>query len=260
MTAARTTLRVLEGRFIWYRHTWRASVITTFLNPVLFLAAMGLGLGTLVDEGAGDATLDGITYLAFLAPGLLAATAMQTGTGDSSWPVMAGMKWIKTYDAALATPVGVGELLYGHLAWVLVRLALTTAVFAGVMVAFGVGTVAGSALAVLPAMLTGIAFGAPVTAYTATLQQEYGLSSLFRFGIVPMFLFSGTFFPVTQLPGWMQPVAYLTPLWHGVELTRAAALGTSPSWNPAVHVAYLLAWTCAGTVLALRFFRRRLET
>jgi lipooligosaccharide transport system permease protein len=259
MTTMRSAMRVLEGHAVWYRHTWRASVITTFLNPVLYLGAMGLGLGTLVDAGTGETTLDGFTYLAFLAPGLLAAAAMQTGTGDSSFPVMAGMKWVKTYEAALSTPVGIRALVYGHLGWVMVRLALTTVVFAIVMSAFGAAPVGRSLYAVLPALLTGFAFAAPVTAYTAALQNEYGLSSLFRFGIVPMFLFSGTFFPVTQLPGWMQPVAYITPLWNGVVLTRAAALGAPTEWSPLLHVGYLLLWVAAGIVVAIYNFERRLE-
>ncbi len=103
-----------------------------------------------------------------------------------------------------------------------------------------------------------MAFAAPVAAYSARLENDYGLSSLFRFGIVPMFLFSGTFFPITQLPGWMQPIAYVTPLWHGVELTRAVALSLSPRFPAVVHAAYLGLWVLAGSVAAARSFRRRL--
>lgn len=256
--AAPTAFRVLEAHAVSYRHTWRGSVITTFLNPVLYLAAMGIGLGTLVDRGAGEATLEGITYLAFLAPGLLAATAMQTGTGDASYPVMAGMKWIKTYHAALSTPVRTRDIVLGHLGWVAVRLAFTTVVFAAVMASFGAAPIGRALLAVGPAMLTGLAFAAAVTGYTAALESEYGLSSLFRFGIVPMFLFSGTFFPITQLPGWIQPVAYLTPLWHGVALARATALGESPPWAASSHLGYLLLWVAIGVAVSMFNFRRRL--
>ncbi len=257
--AVPASLRVVEANARVYKRTWRGSVITTFLNPVLYMAAMGVGLGKLVDTGSGSALLDGVSYLSFLAPGLLAAAAMQTGAGDGAYPVMAGMKWTKTYHAALATPIGTRDLVLGHLGWVLARVILTTVVFAAVMVLFGAAEPAAGLAAVLPAVLTGLAFAAAVTGYTAALESEYGLSSLFRFGIVPMFLFSGTFFPVTQLPEWLQPVAYVTPLWHGVELSRASALGTDPAWPPAVHGAYLGLWVAVGTLVAFANFRRRLE-
>lgn len=253
-------LRVVEGEARVYRRVWRGSVISTFLNPILFLLAMGIGLGRLVDERTGGSGLDGLTYLAFLAPGLLAATAMQTGAGDSSWPVMAGIKWRKTYDAVLATPVGVGSLTVGHLVWVGIRLTFVSTVFVVVMAAFGaVGLLSGLA-SVPAAVLTGLAFAAPMVAYTAGLKSESGLSSMFRFGIVPLFLFSGTFFPISQLPGWMQPLAWLTPLWHGVELSRGIALGLDPTPPVTLSVAYLLAWAGGGTWLAARRMERRLVT
>ncbi len=257
--ALSSSLRVFETHARTYRHTFRGSLISTFLNPVLYLAAMGVGLGTMVDGGTGEAPIPGVPYVAFLAPGLLAAAAMQTGAGDASYPVMAGLKWTKTYHAALATPVGVTDLVAGHLGWVLVRVLMTVTAFAAAMVLFDAATAPRALLACLPAALVGIAFGAAVTAYTSSLENEFGLSSLFRFGIVPMFLFSGTFFPITQLPGWIQPIAYLTPLWHGVELTRAAALGIPPAWPLGVHVGYLLLWFAVGTAIALYNFRRRLE-
>ncbi|HSF87381.1 MAG TPA: ABC transporter permease [Acidimicrobiia bacterium] len=256
----RGALRYFETRARVYRHVWRGSMISTFLNPIMFLAAMGLGLGSLVDEGPGAATLEGVSYLAFLAPGLMAATAMQAAAGDSSWPVMAGIKWLKTYDAALATPVGVPDLVTGHVAFVTVRVVFASGVYGLIAAGFGALSVPSALLATLPAGLTGLAFAAPVTAYTASLQRETGLTALFRFGIVPMFLFSGTFFPISQLPGYMQPLAYLTPLWHGVELTRAAALATSPAWNPVAHVLVLIVFTVAGTILAIRQLGGRLIT
>jgi lipooligosaccharide transport system permease protein len=255
---AAPALRVLEAQARAYRRTWKGSVVTTFLNPVLFLLAMGVGLGTLVDRGQGTAALAGGSYLAFLAPGLLAATTMQTGAGDSSWPVMAGMKWVKTYHAALATPVGARDIVRGHLGWVSIRLVMTALAFVAVMTAFGASSLAGGLLAAGPAVLTGLAFAGPITAFAASLQTDYALSSLFRFGIVPMFLFSGTFFPVSQLPPALQPVAFVTPLWHGVQLCRAAALGVAPAWPVVVHVGYLLAWFVTGLLLAERAFERRL--
>ncbi len=147
-----------------YRRTWRGSVVTTFLNPVLYLAAMGLGLGTLVDEGAGRDAVEGFAYLTYLAPGLLAATVMQTGAGDGSWPVMAGIKWQKTYEAALATPVGIRDLVFGHLLWVTARLFITALVFVVIMALFGAVSFGTGLLAIFPALLTGMAFAAPIMA------------------------------------------------------------------------------------------------
>lgn len=249
--------RVMEASARVYRRTFRGSVMSTFLNPILFLLAMGIGLGKLVDGGTGEATLD-IPYLTFLAPGLLAATAMMTGAEDSSFPVMAGIKWRKSYDAVLSTPIGVTDLVAGHLGWVGLRLLFVTTVYSGVMMAFGATTVLEGLMAIPPAVATGLAFAGIVTAYTARLEDERGLSSLFRFGMTPLFLFSGTFFPVTQLPGWMQPVAYATPLWHGVSLCRGLALGTDFEVNPLASIAYLIALMALGAILATRTMRKRL--
>jgi lipooligosaccharide transport system permease protein len=252
------SLRVVEAGARVYRRTWRGSVISTFLNPVLYLLAMGVGLGSLVDEGTGGGAELGLPYLTFLAPGLLAATAMQTGAGDASYPVMAGIKWRKTYHAVLATPIGVNDLVLGHLGWVGLRLVFVTTVFAGIMTLFGATTVVEGLLSVPPAVLTGMAFAAVVTAYTARLERETGLSTLFRFGIVPLFLFSGTFFPIDQLPDAIEPFAYVTPLWHGVSLCRGVGLGIEFTVHPAISVGYLGLWVVAGYVLSVRQMRRRL--
>src|SRR2546425_2400343 len=131
-------LRSLEYWAYRYKRTWRGSIVSSVLQPVLFLAAMGLGLGSLVNRGgAGRAHLGGVTYLVFLAPALLAAAAMQTAAMEASWPVMAAVKWLKTYDAMLATPLRVRDVLVGHLTWIAMRVAMTCAVFLVVMAAFG---------------------------------------------------------------------------------------------------------------------------
>jgi lipooligosaccharide transport system permease protein len=254
----RGAVHYFESRARVYRHTWRGSVISSFLNPVMFLAAMGLGLGSLVDQGAGEVAIAGSTYLAFLAPGLMAATAMQSAAGDSSWPVMAGIKWLKTYDGVLATPLRVGDIVIGHVGFVTARIFLVTLVYGIIAALFGALAFGPAVLAALPATLTGTAFSAPVVAYASRLERDTGLVGLFRFAIIPMFLFSGTFFPVTQLPGWLQPLAFATPLWHGVELTRAVALGIAPAWNPAIHLAYLAALVAVGLAIATRNLRTRL--
>lgn len=255
---AALVLRVVEGHLRTYRHTWRGSVVSSFVTPVLFLAAMGLGLGSLVDRSGAGAALDGPTYLAFLAPGLMAASAMQNAAADGAWPVMAGMKWIKTYHAALATPVRPRDLVGGHIVWSGLRLTFTLVVFAGIAVAFGALEPWPAVATVAPGVLTGLAFLTPVTAFSARLDSDYGLVAVFRFGVIPLFLFSGTFFPVDQLPGWLQPVAVATPLWHGVQLSRATGLGTPTAYPWPVHALVLLGLAAVGGALAVRSFERRL--
>ena len=129
-------LLVVERHARVYRRTWRGSVISTFANPILYLLAMGLGLGSLVDEGGGTTQLD-FDYLTYLAPGLLAAATMMTAAGESLYPVMAGMKWNKYYSDALSAPVSSRDLVIGHFGWLTLRILFTAVVFTGVMVAFG---------------------------------------------------------------------------------------------------------------------------
>jgi lipooligosaccharide transport system permease protein len=243
-------LRVVEANARIYRQTWRGSVISSFAVPLFTLVAMGSGLGRLVDDSGG---VNGSDFLAFLAPGLLAATAMTTAAGEASYPVVAGIRWSKNYHAALATPVSVSDLVYGLFGWLGIRLLFNLVIYAAIMAAVGAATWGAAMMAVLPATLTGLAFATPITAWVATLESDAALSSLFRFGIMPLFLFSGTFFPIEQLPDFLEPVAFLSPLFHGVELTRfAAGVPGSPYLLWWVHAAALAALVIGGTMAAVR--------
>jgi lipooligosaccharide transport system permease protein len=239
-----------------YKRTWRSSIVTSFLIPVLYLAAMGVALGSLVDQHSHG--VDGVSYVAFLAPGLLAGTAMQIGTNDATYPVMGGIKWMRTYFAQLASPLSVYDVLLGHLAWIAARLAIVVTIYLGVMAAFGVVYSPWAVLALPAGVLTGMAFAGPISAYAATLESDAAFSTLYRFAIIPLFLFSGTFFPVSQLPIWLQPLAYLTPLYHGVALCRDLTLGQVSWWRDLGHAAYLSLWTGAGYALGRRTFSARL--
>jgi lipooligosaccharide transport system permease protein len=252
-------LRSLEYWAYQYKRTWRGTLVSSVLSPVLYLAAMGVGLGSLVDKsGRAAHHLGGIHYLPFLAPGLLAAAAMQTAATESSWPVLGAIKWIRTYHAMLATPLRVWDVLTGHLAWMALRLTTTVTVFLCVIALFGATTSWTAVLTVPAGVLTGLAFAAPIAAFAATQESDYSFAALFRFGIVPMFLFSGTFFPVSQLPPALRPIAYATPLWHGVDLCRTLALGTATPGRTLLHVLYLAAWVGIGTRVALFTYERRL--
>jgi lipooligosaccharide transport system permease protein len=245
-----------------YKRTWRGTLTSSILYPILYLLAMGLGLGHLVNDHLQAAhqtgRLGGVGYVQFLAPGLLVASAMQWGTNESMYPVMGGLKWLKTYHAILATPVRVKDVVNGHLAWVASRVGGACALFLAVLAAFGDVRSPLGALVVPVGVLTGLAFSAPVAAFTATQTNDGALPVLYRLGTVPLFLFSGTFFPLSQLPGWLQVVARLTPLYHGVALSRSLVLGHVPVLDDLGHAAYLLAMLVVGVALARRSFNRRL--
>jgi lipooligosaccharide transport system permease protein len=255
--SAPLALRAFEYWAFQYRRTWRGSAVSTVLFPVLFLASMGLGLGTLVDSSTSRG-VEGHSYLVFLAPGLLAATAMQTGVGESTYPVMGAIKWVKTYHAMLATPLGVLDVMVGHLLYIAARVLLGSVVFLAVMTAFGAVDSPLGLLTLPAAVLTGMAFSAPVAAFAAVNENDAGFAILMRFVVTPLFLFGGVFYPVQQLPMVLEQLAYLTPLWHGVALSRGLALGTVSVGAALGHALYLSAWIAVGTWFAARSYRRRL--
>ncbi|OLR95345.1 ABC transporter permease [Actinokineospora bangkokensis] len=253
----RSALLVVEGNWTWYRRNWRSTIISTLLQPVLFLVALGIGFGSQVQPG--EATL-GLPYVEYLAPALLAATLMQTAVGESTYPVLSGFKWQRVYWAIISTPIGAAQVLYGQLAWLAARLLFTALAFTAVAAALG--AVAGPAIlvAVPFALLTGMACAAPVIAYAATIESEgQQFNVVFRFVVMPMMLFSGTFFPVEQLPGWVQPLVWVSPVWHGTELCRGVALGGLDPLPALGHTAFLLVLLVVGAVWARRNFVRRLE-
>jgi lipooligosaccharide transport system permease protein len=252
-------LRVVQRNALVYRRVWRGSLFTSFLQPTLFLTAMGVGLGSRIDAG-GAVLPGGVPFLHFLAPGLLAAACMQTAMFESSFPVHHKMVWRRSYDAMSATPLRVADIVAGELAWIGLRLSMVGAAFMAVIALFGVVHSASAVLALPVAVLTGLAFSAPILAYAATLKANGNFNVLFRFVITPLFLFSGVFFPISGLPDWLELLPWLTPLFHGVALTRALTLNTLDSSAWVVHLGYLVAMVAAGTFAAMRTFERKIRT
>jgi lipooligosaccharide transport system permease protein len=254
-------LLVVEHYWTWYRRNWRATVVSSIVQPLLFLLAFGVGFGALID-GTGQAAqaTGGIAYLVWLAPALLCSSATQTALFDSTYPVLSGFKWQRHYLAITATPVEPAQVVAGHLTWMMLKVAGCGAIYVVVIALFGGVASPGIVVALLAALLTAAAVGAAVTAFTAGVEDEgSSFNVLFRLVLIPMMLFSGTFFPVDRLPSWVRPIVGLSPLWHGTELARAAALGRGSAWAALGHVAFLVAVTAAGGVLAVRRFRRRLH-
>jgi lipooligosaccharide transport system permease protein len=232
-------------------------MISSFLLPMLYLASMGVGLGSFVDSN-GTGALGGVSYLQFIAPGLLASTALQIAVGEATYPVMSGLKWQKFYHSMIATPLRPADVVYGQLAFIAFRVFTSCAVFLVIIALFG-GLESPLGVLGLPvALLVGMAVASPIAAFATTLENDSGFAMVFRFGLVPAFLFSGAFFPVSQLPDWIEWLAYVSPLWHAVDLARSLSLGTVNPWLAVGNVAYLLAWFVVGTYLAVRGFTKRL--
>ena len=241
-----------------YRRTWRGSVFTSFVTPLFYVFAMGILLGGFIDEGSAD--LQGASsYLAFIAPGLVAAHAMNIATGEVMWPVLGAIKWNKTYLGMIATPLSVSDIVAAHFAFVLFRVATTCGVFLAVLSPFGIfDSVAGVLAAFAVQLLLGMAFATPLYGFSAGLHNQAAFAVIYRVMLVPLFLFSGAFFPITNLPAVMQWLAVATPLWHGVDLTRMLTSGTFDGPLAAVHVTYLAVMLVVGWWWSVRRLSRRL--
>lgn len=243
-----------------YRRTWRGSVITSFLTPLMYVLAMGVLLGGFI-EGDPDQLEGATTYLAFIAPGLVAGHAMQLVVGEVTWPVMGMVKWNKVAFSMIATPLEPRDVLNANLGFVAARVAFVTGVFLLILSPFDVYADPWGALLAWPVqVLIGMAFATPVYGLSAGLQNEAAFGVLFRLGVIPLFLFSGAFFPIANLPTWMEWVARVTPLWHGVDLTRMLTLGTLEAGPAVLHVAYLAVLAALGYLWAVRRLTRRLIT
>lgn len=253
-------LLVVEHFWTWYRRNWRATFVSSIVQPLLFLLAFGVGFGALLAGGgqAGAAT-GGLSYLVWLAPALLTVSAVQTATFESTYPVLSCFKWQRTYHGMAAGPLTPGQIALGHVTWTACKTLITGTANVAAIVLFGGAAWIGIVAALGAAVLTGATVAALVTAFAARVENEGGaFNALFRFGLVPMILFSGTFFPADRLPGWVQPLTWVSPLWHGTEVARGSALGKLALLPALGHLGYLAALFALGMALAVRFYRRRL--
>ena len=249
-------LRIVEREARVYRRLWRGSVFSTFLIPVLFLVAVGQQLGGMIDERA--TAVDGLSYLHFFAPGLLAGMAMQSSAPMALWPVMAGTKWVRFFHGVVATPVSAAELYGGYIMWCAIRATLAATAFVAVAAVFGGIPSAWGILAIPAAGLCATAFCAVLAAFAATQSNDISFGVLIRLVIMPLFLFSGTFFPVSQLPGWLEAASRFSPLWHAVELCRSATTGHAELGAVVLHVGVLVGIVIVGWLWGTRSFTRKL--
>lgn len=255
-------VRVWESSFTYYRRIWRSNLVSSLLQPFLYLLGMGVGIGALVDDRASSTELlGGVSYLGFFAPALIATTVMMVVAQDAMWPVMDGFNWSNAFRAMYSTPLQPGQIAAGTALWQATRALISGGGVALVLMLFDDTRGPGLAPAVAFGVLTGLAISMPITAWSASRSMgDQSFPAIMRFAIMPMFLFGGAFYPIEQLPVALQWVAKVTPLWHGIELCRGAVLGTLGAGEAAVHVGVLVAFAAAGYLLARRTYQQKLTT
>jgi len=249
-------LAVLEFHLVGYKATWRGSLFGSFILPLLYAVGFGLGVGHFVDAGG---RLGRVPYLDYIVPGLVAMNAMNAAFGEASWPVLSRFRWIRVYHSMIATPLRVVDMVAGGVLFILFRLVTTTVAFLAVTAVFGAVHSVWAVTVPLTCALLGLAVAVPVMAFAARVEVDGFFPLLMRFVILPLGLFSAVFYPISALPAGLRDVARLSPLWHAVELCRAATLGVHLTWPVALgHVAYLGAWAATGFWLAVAAYRARL--
>jgi lipooligosaccharide transport system permease protein len=251
-----TIWQIVEHEWLDARRFWVSVVVSGLLAPLLYVLALGIGLGTVVNNHGNSL---GVPYVQFVAPAFLAAAALQTAAASATFPVMAGFHWVKYYHGMAATPLTPRQICDGKILWIGLRVLFSSTIYFAIIASVGGAHRWQAVLGIPAAALCGLAFATPVLALSASVKPEgQAFNVLFRFIVTPMFLFSGTFYPISTLPGWGEVLAYISPLWHGTELSRGAALGNLSDLAILGHVVYLLAWLVAGVLLARWRFRVKL--
>ncbi|MEL7208265.1 MAG: ABC transporter permease, partial [Actinomycetota bacterium] len=226
----RQSLRVTERELRFFRTSWRATGFSTFVAPVLFLVALGLGLGGLVDE---PASFGDLSYLEYIAPGLLVGASAQMAAGSGLWPIMAGHRWLGFHRAMVSSPIRAPEVVVGWLLWVAVRSLGQASVFLAMATLLGGVRSWWGLAAVAVAGLTAMAVTAPIMAFTATQDSDWSFDPLMQAVVTPLYLFSGVFFATDSLPLVVAWVVRLFPLWHGIELAASSGPGPTSASAPA---------------------------
>ena len=231
-------------------------VVAGIGNPLIYLYALGVGLATIVDTD-----LDGVSYLVFVAPALLASAAITVASEEFTYPIMLGYKWNPTFTGMSASPLRPTQIVDGIVISVAVRMTVNLVLFFALILVFGAAPSPIAFLSIVAGLLGGLAFGTVLMGYTSTHEEDTGqLAMVMRFVVLPMTLFSGTFFPLSTFPIWLQWIGWISPLWHSTELARVFSYGyAEPIWLTIVHVAYLAVLIVVGWAWSRRIAVRRLN-
>jgi len=247
----RAASRVWQRNLAVYGKTWKLNILPNFFEPVLYLLAMGLGIGSYITQG-----IEGLSYLEYIAPGLIVASAMNGGTFETTYNVFVKMHFGKTYEAITAAPINLEDALLGELMWAISRGTIYGGIFALVVTGFGLVSPL-SLLALLPiVVLTAWLFASIGLLFTSFIHVIDLYSFYYTLWLTPLFLFSGIFFPISRLPEWVQPLAWATPLFHGVSLANDAVRSSWDGWSVA-HLAYIVVAASACSTAAIVRMRAR---
>ncbi len=258
--AARGALYVTEARLrTMLKWIWLI-ISLAIANPVLYLVSIGLGVGTYIDKNTGGMGIDGVSYITFLAPALLATAAIQGAIDESVYPTLEGFKWNKIFFSMNSTPLSGNHIAMGVFFNSLIRVVFTAVIYWFVMLVFGVLETSRAWLAIPTAVMAGAAFGALMQSIAGLLENENIFFVIFnRFVIMPLFLFSGTFYPLTNMPIYLQWIGWISPLWHATELGRWLTYGHEiSSLMVYTHFIFLNSLLLIGIIASRRIFTRRL--
>ena len=230
-------------------------ITSSFGNPLIYLLALGVGLANLIPQG-----IEGQPFLVFVGPALLMSTILTIGAEEGMFPVLAGFKWMKIFHAIHATTVTPGQIVAGFMVHLAIRFGFTAGMFYLMLVLFGAVPNQQGWLMIPISILAAFSVLTPLATYTAGIEDEQGQFPLIqRLIVMPMFLFSGTFFPLSQIPDWLEWVGWISPLWHASQLGRTVSYGLEePAWLTLVHFLYLLLITAVFTIWMRRRFAKRL--
>lgn len=256
---ARGAWYVAEHRLRNMSKWWVSMLSFGVGNPVLFLLSVGVGIGALVNQNNGG--IDGVDYLVFLAPALLATAAIQATMDETMFPVLSGFVWDKNFFAMNSTQLGGRAMVSGILIAAGIRNVLTVLVYGAILLLFGAVPLASIPMLTVSSVLAGFGFGAIMLMGSSFVKKDDGFFAIVgRFIITPMFMFSGTYYPLESLPIYLQWIGWFSPVWHATDLGRALSYGHSvPTWLLITHVAYLSMLFVVGLLVATWQFDRRLS-
>ena len=262
LSITRGALYVAENRIRNMMKWWKSIIAFGLGNPTLYLLSIGIGIGTLVDRSMGPNAIDGVSYLTFLAPALLATAGIQGAMDEVTWPTLEGFVWDRTYFAMNATAITGRQIASGAMMAAMVRCVIQVFLYELCLLAFGAITWQSIPILLLVSSMAGLGLASMMMAFSGTINQDDSVFALVnRFLVTPMFMFSGTFYPIDSLPIYLRWIGWISPQWHATNLGRAMSYGSHVQpWLIIIHWTVLILMAVIGMMLSHRIFSRRLAT